>query len=238
MSPKSEFEIPLFIFLALVLLSLPGIPLAIIIYQRQRQQRGRQRLREEATFTSQSLPQWREQIDLDHIRVSPATVPPIRSLQHQKRQLPLPLVLRRADGKFVAPANNSQRRSSIPVPHPQNIDRGEAQIQPKKDIAATKLRDQLRLFAGVEDPAETRTLTTQFATFPKIPPIALLHPPPKRAKRAPRMRGVQEGKAQVGAAPRVKSQKVRFDAATVADINDAPMPEAEDGLAQEAKEWV
>ncbi|KAK5459424.1 hypothetical protein LTS15_003552 [Exophiala xenobiotica] len=195
MAVESKKAIPLFIFLAIILLILPCA--AIIWYgnRKFRQQKARQKKRRGAV--NSITRRMTTSIKLGNIRTPPPAVAPPRSRSQGKK---LPLVWRGVDGRFVIPEGEEQSQKRA--------------VQDVIDQKPSAHHD--RSSSSTSGSSQGPAPPTQYATCARSRPVILQPAPtPKRKESVARLSGVVQGQASFGSSPRVKSQKVWLEEASI-----------------------
>ncbi len=209
MAVESQKAVPLFLFLAIILLILPCAAILWHGNRKFRQQKARKNKRRRAinsitrTMTTS--------IELGDIRTPPPVVAPPRPRTQGKK---LPLAWRGPDGRFVMPSEErSQEDMPIkvakPISHVQTQNRDVQDINQKLSTP----HDRSGCISG-SSPGPAPLVETQYATCAHARPV-ILQPAPKRKESVARLSGVAQGQASFGSSPRVKSQKVQLEEASI-----------------------
>ncbi|OAP61078.1 hypothetical protein AYL99_03279 [Fonsecaea erecta] len=218
MAAKSGSTIPLFIFLAIVLLFLPCAALVFLCLRRRQRRRIDEESRKPAIdAVAENMPPWTTPVELGDIQPPPpvATIRPIRSLQtsKNKRSPPVPSATNRTDSPFNDPRKPTIR---IAVPKPTGPGKGRSvKGQTTEYLAAGKQSP-----SPYEDPAHS-PISSYTARYN-------LHAALVMEQSSAVVGTAGERLASLGDAPRVKSQVVKPEHATTAALENAHFPPVPD----------
>ncbi|KAL6250191.1 hypothetical protein RBB50_002492 [Rhinocladiella similis] len=192
MAVRSKSAIPLFIFLALLLLVLPC---AAILWHGNRKFREQKKHRKSRQKTVQNIIQTMPTpVEMGKIRTPPVIVAPPRE---RVRERQLPLAWRGPDGRFIIPNQACQKGlSNISKRHPQG--QGAKAVVEERELSIPSMPPTPKT-------AEEPLPPTQYAAFVEPPEIFLM-PAPKKKETHARVHEIPQRKAGFALAPTVHSQ--------------------------------
>lgn len=200
MAVQSKSAIPLFIFLALLLLLLPC---AAILWHGNRKFRERRKRRKPGPKTFQNIVQTMPtSFEMGKIRTPPVAVAPPRERTRERRQLPL--AWRGPDGKFIIPNQISSQQDTLDI----GSNRNHRQIQGAPAKVGVEGRDlTIPSLPPTPPTPQEPTPPTQYATVVDLPPFVLMAAPaPKREQSHARVFDAPQRRAEFAKAPQVHSQ--------------------------------
>lgn len=219
MITTSKSAIPLFIFVAIVILFLPFLALTFSCYRQARLRKQQEYLRRDvSTKISEKMPDCDGTIQMDHIQPPPPTVSPTRFVAQEKGRPLQPM-----RGADFSSHNKPQKQTGIIGPDPTTVAGGAKYQQPNVE------EDGVRTPTPGETPF-CRLLTPQ-SPFSQQTTISErnsfhLQAAPTREERRVHVRNATERRAWVGAAEGREShdfgleKEQRFDNV---DLNDTEM---------------
>ena len=210
MAVESKKAVPLFLFLAIILLILPCAAILWHGNRKFRQQKARKNKRRRAVNSITRT--MTTSIELGDIRTPPPAVAPPRPRTQKKK---LPLAWRGPDGRFVIPGEE-QSQEDMPVKVIKPASQVQTQNRDVQDIINQKPSPHHDRSPSTSRPSQgpAPLVETQYATCARSRPV-ILQPAPKRKESVARLSGVAQGQASFGSSPRVKSQKVQLEEASI-----------------------